>query len=82
MDLGWLKLEPVAAAIRRPSCRLAFGLLGLGLSSFAWPYFPASDTRVAFASVFSLGVAACAAWIGARVDATTRPRRRRVRYPR
>ena len=40
MDLRWLDLKPVVLAIRHPSCRLAGGLLGLGLSAVAWPNFP------------------------------------------
>jgi hypothetical protein len=66
------------SAIGRPSCRLALGFLGLGLSAFAWPHFPANDSRVAFASVFSLGTATTGAWLGSLVDAMTR-RRRRIR---
>jgi hypothetical protein len=82
MDLRWLDLKPVALAIRRPSCRLALGLLGLGLSAFAWPYFPPGVSSVPFASMFSLGAATALAWIGTLIDARVRAPRQRRRYPR
>jgi len=77
MHVRWLDLDAVRAAIKRPSCRGAFGLLGFGLSAFAWSYFPTTDARVVFASMFSLGIAVTCAWIGARVDAAERRRSRR-----
>ena len=82
MDLRWLALKPVVLAIRHPSCRLAGGLLGLGLSAFAWPHFPDGMSRAPFASMFSLGAATAMAWAGSLIDAYVHGRRRKRRYPR
>lgn len=82
MDVRWLDLKLVAGALKRPTCRFGFGVLALGLSAFAWPFFPDIAARSAFASMFSLGVAVAGAWVGARIDRRTRPRRRNARYPR
>lgn len=79
---GWrvkhdqLDLDAVKKGIKRPSCRNALGLLGVGLSVFAWPYFPDVDARIAFASTFSLGAGGACAWLGGRIDAAVRQRNR------
>ena len=79
MDLRWLDLEALAGAVKRPSCRKALGFIALGMSAFGWPYFPDGYARIAFASMFSLGVTATGAWVGSRVDAFVNRRRRRRR---
>jgi hypothetical protein len=79
MDLRWLDLEALITALTRPSFCLGFGLVGLGLSAFAWPYFPYGHERVAFCSMFSLGITVICACVGKHVDTRAPRRRRRLR---
>jgi len=60
--------DQVLQALRRPTCRSGFGLIGGGLSGFAWPHFPQFQGSTLFAVMFSYGIIRVAAVLGSRAD--------------
>jgi hypothetical protein len=60
--------DQVLKALRRPTCRSGFGLIGGGLTGFAWPYFPQFQGSTLFAVMFTYGIIRVAALLGSRFD--------------
>lgn len=69
-DNGFVTIhwDQVLKALRRPTCRSGFGLIGGGLTGFAWPYFPQFQGSTLFAVMFTYGIIRVAALLGSRVD--------------
>jgi hypothetical protein len=69
-DKGFVTIhwDQVLKALRRPTCRSGFGLIGGGLTGFAWPYFPQFQGSMLFAVMFTYGIIRVAALVGSRVD--------------
>jgi len=60
--------DQVHKALKRPTCRIGFGLIGGGLSGFAWPYFPQFQGSTLFTVMLTYGIIYVAAFLGSRVD--------------